>query len=391
MNARRWRYPRSPDQQGGRKILIPLVLIVAISIVDMLAPPQVHLGPLLVAAPAITASFAGPRTTLAVGAAAVVAQGIVAAVRTTLVDLNHSVQIVALALISLLVALFARLRERHEKELRQLRSVAEATQAVVQRPIPARMGPLRIASVYLAAEAEAQIGGDLYAAVRTRQGSRFLIGDVRGKGLEAIGEASLALGAFRTAAYRQIDLPRLVAHLEKAVFGDPGGQGDPEDAAGSPSDTDAGESFITAVVLDIPDTEPVIHLADCGHPPPLLLRDGTVVSLESRQPAPPLGLTGFGPAGVEVESFPFREGDLVLLYTDGVIEARNGSGDFYPLTERLGSWPSGDPGALLRGLCQDLLAHAGGSLGDDAAMVAIRRDTAGPAVGRSLREDLPGL
>ncbi|GAA4880717.1 PP2C family protein-serine/threonine phosphatase [Kitasatospora terrestris] len=372
-------------------ILIPLVLIVAISVVDTVAPPQVHLGPLLVAAPAITASFAGPRTTLAVGAAAVVAQGVVAAVRSTVLDLNHSVQIVALALISLLVALFARLRERHERELRQLRSVAEATQAVVQRPIPARMGPLRIASVYLAAEAEARIGGDLYAAVRTQQGSRFLVGDVRGKGLEAIGQASLALGAFRTAAYRQVDLPRLVAHLEKAVFGDPDGPGNPEDGAGSSPDTDDGESFITAVVLDIPDTEPVIRLADCGHPPPLLLRDGTVLPLESRQPAPPLGLTGLGPAGVEVEDFAFREGDLVLLYTDGVIEARNGSGDFYPLAERLGSWPSDDPEALLRGLCQDLLAHAGGSLGDDAAMVAIRRDTAGPPGGRRLREDLPGL
>ncbi|MFE2916533.1 PP2C family protein-serine/threonine phosphatase [Kitasatospora indigofera] len=361
-------------------ILIPLVLIVVISAVDMLAPPEVHLGPLLVAAPAITASFAGPRTTLAVGAAAVVAQGFVAAVRTTIVDLNHSVQIAALVLISLLVAFFARLRERHERQLRQLRSVAEATQAVVQRPLPARMGPLRIASVYLAAEAEAQIGGDLYAAVRTRHGSRFLVGDVRGKGLEAIGEASLALGAFRTAAYRQVDLPRLIAHLEKAVFGDPDGPDPPEIGADSSDSVDA-ESFITAVVLDIPDAEPVIHLVDCGHPPPLLLRDGRVVPLESRQPAPPLGLMGLGPAEAQVESFAFREGDLVLLYTDGVIEARNSSGNFYPLTERLGFGPSDDPRALLRSLCQDLLAHAGGSLGDDAAMVAIRRETAGASDG----------
>ncbi|WP_354637959.1 hypothetical protein [Kitasatospora camelliae] len=81
-----------------------MALIVVISLVDMLAPPDVHLGPLLVAAPALTASFAGPWTTAAVGGAAVLAQGIVAAVRTTLVDLNHGVQIVSLALISLLVA-----------------------------------------------------------------------------------------------------------------------------------------------------------------------------------------------------------------------------------------------------------------------------------------------
>ncbi|WP_431682195.1 PP2C family protein-serine/threonine phosphatase [Kitasatospora sp. KL5] len=354
-------------------IIIPLVMIVVISAVDMLAPSEVHLGPLLVAAPAITASFAGPWTTVAVGAAAVLAQGIVAVVRTTLVDLNHSVQIVALALISLLVALFAHLREQHEKEMTQLRSVAEAAQAVLQRPIPARMGPLRIASVYLAAEAEAQIGGDLYAAVRTRWGSRFLIGDVRGKGLEAIGEASLVLGAFRTAAYRQVDLPLLVTHLEKAVFGDTDNPGDPADET---TDADGNESFITAVVLDIPDTEPVIRLADCGHPPPLLLRAGEVTPLDVSLPAPPLGLTELAAgSGVQVESFAFEEGDIVLLYTDGVIEARDESGTFYPLTDRLASWPPGDPHTLLQRLCRDLLAHVGGRLGDDAAMVAIKRDT----------------
>ncbi|MFD0345896.1 SpoIIE family protein phosphatase [Kitasatospora aburaviensis] len=190
------------------------MLVVVISVVDMLAPRRCTSG----------RSWSPPRDHGLVrrpvddrrrGCGGRPGPGIVAAVRTTLVDLNHAVQIVALALISLLVALFAHLREQHEKEMRQLRSVAEAAQAVLQRPIPARMGPLRIASVYLAAEAEALIGGDLYAAVRTRHGSRFVIGDVRGKGLEAIGEASLVLGAFRTAAYRQVDLPRLVTHLEE--------------------------------------------------------------------------------------------------------------------------------------------------------------------------------
>ncbi|WP_313904694.1 SpoIIE family protein phosphatase [Streptomyces sp. SLBN-118] len=89
------------------------------------------------------------------------------------------------------------------------------------RPLPQRIGPLRIASVYLAAEAEAQIGGDLYAAARTAQGTRLIIGDVRGKGLEAIGDAALRLGAFRAAAHRQADLPALVAYLEGTVSSNP--------------------------------------------------------------------------------------------------------------------------------------------------------------------------
>ncbi|WP_030800498.1 hypothetical protein [Streptomyces sp. NRRL S-337] len=87
---------------------------------------------------------------------------------------------------------FAYRRERHEREPTQLRSVAEATQGVLPRPPPEHLGPLCIASVCLAAEAEAQTGGDPYAVARTAQGTRILIGDVQGKGLEAIGRAALA-------------------------------------------------------------------------------------------------------------------------------------------------------------------------------------------------------
>ncbi|MFD0274080.1 PP2C family protein-serine/threonine phosphatase [Kitasatospora sp. NPDC127111] len=84
-------------------------------------------------------------------------------------------------------------------------------------------------------------------------------------------------------------------------------------------------------------------------------------------------------SGIEVEDFAFEEGDLVLLYTDGVIEARDESGAFFPLIEQLASCP-GDPQTLLQRLCQDLLAHAGGRLSDDAAMVAIKRETTTTAV-----------
>ncbi|WP_308048992.1 PP2C family protein-serine/threonine phosphatase [Streptomyces sp. TRM72054] len=257
-------------------------------------------------------------------------------VRTSLTDLKHSFQLTTLVLISVFVTLFAHRRERHEKELTQLRSVAEAAQQVVLRPLPRRIGPLRIASVYLAAEAEAQIGGDLFAAARAGQGTRFIVGDVRGKGLGAIGDAALLLGAFRSAAHRQADL--------------------------------------TASVLDIPDDAPVVHLINCGHPPPLLLHKGQVTSLEVSDPAPPLGLEEFAAAPSAAETFPFEPGDFLLLYTDGVIEARDGSGAFYPLAQRMGTVPEDDAQGFVRHLQEDLLAYTpGGHLGDDAAMVAIER------------------
>ncbi|MEU7554967.1 PP2C family protein-serine/threonine phosphatase [Streptomyces sp. NPDC044571] len=345
---------------------VPFALIAAVTLVDVLAPPEVHLGPFLVAAPAVTASFAGPRTTGFVGAVAVLAQSLVAVARTTLTDLNHTFQIIALVLISIFVTLLAHVREVHERQVVQLRSVAEAAQQVVLRPLRERMGPLRLASVYLAAEAEARIGGDLYAAARTPHGTRLIIGDVRGKGLEAVGEAALVLGAFQAAAHQEHDLPGLVAHLEAAVAADP--DAPDGDAA------DSGEAFTTAAVLDIPDQEMTVHLVSCGHPPPLLLRGGRAVLLEVDRPAPPLGLTQYVDSGYAVQSFSFEPGDVVLLYTDGVIEARDRGGSFYPLRERAAGRPGDGPATLLHHLRADLLSHApGGHLGDDAAMVAIER------------------
>lgn len=348
---------------------VPFALIAVVTAVDVLAPPEVHLGPFLVAAPALTASFAGPRTTGFVGAVAVLAQVAVAVARTSLTDLNHTFQIISLVLISVFVTFFAHLRQTHERQLTRLRSVAVAAQQVVLRPLRERMGPLRIASVYLSAEAEAQIGGDLYAAARTADSTRLIIGDVRGKGLDAVGDASIVLGAFRAAAHLERDLPGLVGYLEAAVAADPDRGADGPGGPGRPE-----EGFTTAAVLDVPDGEPCLRVVSCGHPPPLLLRGGRVVTLQVDHPAPPLGLSEFMDAGFAAQSFAFEPGDVVLLYTDGVIEARDASGAFYPLSERAADWPGDGPQALLRHLCADLLAHTpDGFLGDDAAMVAIER------------------
>ncbi|MCY0926320.1 PP2C family protein-serine/threonine phosphatase [Streptomyces sp. H27-H1] len=363
--------PRTSRLRESRAALlsVPFALIAVVTAVDVLAPPEVHLGPFLVAAPALTASFAGPRTTGFVGAAAVLAQVAVAVARTSLTDLNHTFQIIALVLISVFVTFFAHLRQTHERQLTRLRSVAVAAQQVVLRPLRDRMGPLRIASVYLSAEAEAQIGGDLYAAARTADSTRLIIGDVRGKGLDAVGDASIVLGAFRAAAHLERDLPGLVGYLEAAVSADPDRGADGPGGPGRPE-----EGFTTAAVLDVPDGEPSLRVVSCGHPPPLLLRGGRVVTLQVDHPAPPLGLSEFMDAGFAAQSFPFEPGDVILLYTDGVIEARDASGAFYPLSERAADRPGDGPQALLRHLCADLLAHTpDGFLGDDAAMVAIER------------------
>ncbi|MFI0714801.1 PP2C family protein-serine/threonine phosphatase [Streptomyces inhibens] len=438
-------------------VLIPIGLIGAVCTIDVLAPPDIHLGPLLVAAPAITAAFAGPRLTAAIGALAVAAQVFIGIARGVLTTENLEAQITALVVVSALLVLFAVVRDRNERRLIKSRSVAGVAQQVLLRPLPARSGRLEIASWYLPAEEEAEMGGDLFAAARTTSSTRLIIGDVRGKGLPAYSHAALILGAFRAAAHRQATLPKLAIHLDGAVRwdssqwrnvpedgdGDGAGAGDgarpgagagagaeagaeaatatvdgaradatpgavagpiPAAAPGSgsapvPATTpglgsaadpvpaadatpdpdsapviDTDETFATVALLDIPDHWPVLRTISCGHPPALLLREGQVITLHPRRPALPIGLGSLvGGPDYEVETFPFEPGDLLLLYTDGVTEARDDKGRFYPLVERAGAWSGCSPQLLLRQLRADLLVHTRGRLGDDAAAVAVRR------------------
>lgn len=350
-------------------MVVPLVLIVVITLVDVHSPTDVHLGPLLVIAPALTASIAGPRLTALVGLLAVGAQILIGALHGGLGTANHISQIIAITLLSVLIVIFCRAGERRRQELNRVRSVSEAAQRVLLRPPPRRVGPLRVAWLYLAAGDEAKIGGDLFAVARAAHPStRALIGDVRGKGLASIGEASVVLGAFREGAHRHALLPDLVAAMDDSVARNLEEVADTEH--------DAGEHFVTGLVLDIPDDGPHAEMVTCGHPPPLLVREHKVTELAPRQSAPPLGMGELPVPPLRSDRFAFTAGDFLVLYTDGVIEARSPTGAFYPLAERVASFPSlpaGGPDFLLNHIHRDLLAHTGGQLNDDIALLVIER------------------
>ncbi|WUH89317.1 serine/threonine-protein phosphatase [Streptomyces sp. NBC_00433] len=391
MNLRPLSGIRRPGQPGRPQSLLalPVALIVGVVVASFLTPPRVHLGPLLVAAPAFTVAFAGAMLTGAVGALAVAAEILIGVQRGTLGSANILAQMAALIGISALCVGFCLTQDRSERRLGRVQSVAETAQRVLLRPLPERSGPLVMAGLYLAAHEEAELGGDLYAAARTANGStRLLIGDVRGSGLAAINYSGLLLGAFRAEAHRQPTLPALAAHLDGALRWD---------SVQWRTDTrpETGEVFATAVLLDIPDDGTTVEFVPCGHPPPLVLRGDGVTAVTARASHLPIGLGGLGglggpvgpdaPAGASdaegpgaygAETFTLRPGDVLLLYTDGVTEARDGSGTFYPLAERAAAWAADAPDVLLARLREDLMAHAGGRLGDDAAAVAIRREAA---------------
>lgn len=202
-----------------------------------------------------------------------------------------------------------------------------------------------------------------------------MIGDVRGHGLAAIGEASLVLSAFREGTHRCASLLDLVAALDDSV------SRNVDDVADTKHDP--GEHFITCLVLEIPDEGSGAEMVNCGHPPPLLVTDQQVTVLHARRPLPPLGMGELPAEARRTDPFTFQAGDMLVLYTDGVIEARSPARAFYPLAERVASFPAAGPDDLLDRIHHDLLAHIGGPPVDDAAILVIehtpRTTSFGPA------------
>jgi serine phosphatase RsbU (regulator of sigma subunit) len=141
-----------------------------------------------------------------------------------------------------------------------------------------------------------------------------VVGDVRGSGLPAVDDTAVVVGAFRGAAYENLSLPGAVAHNANASYWNM--------AQLAETDPEYDESFVIALGLDVCEEDHSVRLVNCGHPPPLLLLrdDGRVEALEVREPALPLGFGMVSENQYEVEIFGFHPGDLLLLYTDGVIE-----------------------------------------------------------------------
>ncbi|MEU0970016.1 PP2C family protein-serine/threonine phosphatase [Streptomyces sp. NPDC005917] len=314
--------------------------------------------PLLAAGPALAAATNGPRGVLCVGLLA-------AALGSTL---GHGQGVPAGELAAVLSAVLAvtaasglasGMRGRRERVLAAVRSVAEAAQHALLQPVPETVGPFQVAVRYSAAAAEARIGGDLYALVSTPHGIRLIVGDVRGKGLPAVETAALVLGVFREAAYDEPDLLAVVGRIERSLARNLG----PDD-------------FVTAVVAGCPGSGRM-EVVNCGHAAPLLISaSGDVRAVEPAHPAPPLGLRALSGQAPRLQHLSFAVGDQLLLYTDGVTEARDHARRFYPLAEGVARHVSDHPARTLTALHDELLAHVGGRLHDDAALLLLRKQTA---------------
>jgi serine phosphatase RsbU (regulator of sigma subunit) len=216
---------------------------------------------------------------------------------------------------------------------------------------------VELAARYLAAGEGNEVGGDFYDIYRAGESTwGIAIGDVRGKGARAAAVTALARYALRTASLTETVPSRVLALLNEAMLRQR-----------------ADDRFCTVAYASIESTDAGVsmRLGVGGHPLPLLLRaDGSVERVGT--PGTLIGLVP-DPDIVDVR-MDLQPGDSLVLYTDGVSEARS-DGDLFG-EERLIDLVKGCAGLDATGIAErierDVLTFQGDENADDLAVLVLR-------------------
>ncbi|MFD9460606.1 PP2C family protein-serine/threonine phosphatase [Streptomyces sp. NPDC060027] len=366
---------QKPLRARGRSIawVPPLLLLVAIALLDANTSGRFRIISWVALVPAITAAICGVLGTATLAVLSLLTYSAVDRswpheYRTGLPDF-----ILVLAG-GVLAVLACSVRVRGERRMLHMRDVAETTRRTVLRPMAPGWGGLDHAAVYLAADSEARVGGDFYDIQPGLHGTRLLLGDVQGKGLAAVEAAAALLGTFREAAYHEQVLTTVAGRLEIRMLR--------HVRYCAALGRDEGDRFATGVLVAFPeDTAATVEVINFGHEPPLVVTPDGVRSLPPGDGLP-LGLSELTSAPPPVLRVPLAPGETLLLVTDGVTEARDAAGDFFPLRDALVKAlardpRTADPRLLVRFVRDGTLDHCGGRLADDTTIFAVRRRAPG--------------
>jgi hypothetical protein len=360
-------------------------LIVVSIVLDQATPPRYFFGPLITASVVLAIFAYPPLGVAATGAAGCVLLAFTEGLEDDVGPLTVTTLIV-LGVVTVLSVALCTVRFRTEKRFRRVQTVAEVVQLALLRPLPAQVGPVRVAGFYRAADDEALIGGDLYSVRRTPFGIRVIVGDVRGKGIETTQTVATVLSAFREAALLQPTLPQLADRIDTALQLDRENSelypatsdtfpalAPPKGSEGAVSPVD--ELFVTAVLLEFSSDGREVRTLDRGHQPLLLVSpcDATLMTTEHSLP---LGMGDLLVEQPRIATYAVNPGDILIAYSDGVTEARNRAGAFYPLRARLQAYCSSSPrpsspADIIDFIQHDLVRWAP-ALADDVVAIALQ-------------------
>jgi serine phosphatase RsbU (regulator of sigma subunit) len=218
-----------------------------------------------------------------------------------------------------------------------------------------RLEGLELGAVY-DSSARLDVGGDVYDYVVLGDGRLAVaLGDVTGHGVEATADMAMTKWVFRSVSREHPEPGDFLAHANEVVVD--------EVAAGK---------FVTMAYLTIDPVTGAVACGLAGHPPPRVVSpDGSVRQLAAR--GLPLGIAD-AQEYTEVAD-TLEPGAAVVLYTDGVVEARRDR-ELYGeerLDAQLSAGAGLEPKQLAEAVLADCSAFGGGELTDDCAVVVIRR------------------
>jgi serine phosphatase RsbU (regulator of sigma subunit) len=238
--------------------------------------------------------------------------------------------------------------------------VAAGLQETLLPPLLPKVDHADIATRYRAAGEASLIGGDFYDVFPSSDGRWVAaIGDVCGVGPEAAAVTGIARYTLRAVGREDPRPTHALAALNAAILS-----------------RTVDNRFCTAVTLCIePSARSGLTVAwsNAGHPPPLVLRDDGAVEVLDERLGPLLGVLSeveFKEATVELEG-----GDALILYTDGVIEARPAGGDFFGeelLADVVASCTGRTADGIARRIELAVIDHLGGLPDDDVAILVLR-------------------
>ncbi|MYV99863.1 PP2C family protein-serine/threonine phosphatase [Streptomyces sp. SID3343] len=351
----------------GRAVrALPAALFVIVFVADLVSPTQFQANTVLTLVPMTAAGLGSLRSTVCYAVLCTISFFLLDTVLAPAPDGHDWAGLVVVALGGAIAVPTALLRTRLQDRVARLGDVVQEVQRAILPPAPPVVGGIAVDRCYQAAERDAEVGGDVYDIIATPYGTRAFIADVQGKGLTAVGAGAALVGTFREAAFHELDLRdvgrRMGNQLERF--------GRDRVLAGGP-DMDW---FATGLIATL-DADGRVEIVNHGHEAPAVIGPDGVRWIEV-DPTLPLGLAGLAPEARAPEPVHFRLGpsDRLFLYTDGTTEARDHDGRFFPLRAWMDRHADArrPPAALLTDLRNALLAHVGGRLTDDAALMILR-------------------